>query len=214
MGTERTVRVTCYAPGRRTGVVTNGWSVGSILTVQSGLPYNPVISTNRSNSGVNGGAGGNGGGFDRPNWVVGRDPYNSSNGVSTGCGSGATRDNGGTAIAPGTPIGTPTLFYDPCAFALPAAGHLGNTPRDYLTGPGLTNVDFSVRKNTKLRFLGEAGNLEFRSEFFNIFNHPNFGMPKNQIFSGSSSTPINTSGQITNTATRSRQIQFSLRVAF
>ena len=46
--------------------------------------------------------------------------------------------------------------------------------RNSLTGPPERNWDFSLVKDTKLGFLGEAGMLEFRAEFFNVMNHPNF----------------------------------------
>ena len=183
------------------GGVTNGWSLGSIVTVQNGFPFNPVVTTNQSNSGINGGAAGNAGGFDRPNF----------NPAFTG------------------PIilGTVQQYYNPAAFSLPLpfacpynaalmCNTLGNVPRNFLIGPGLTDVDFSVRKDTKLKFLGEAGALQFRAEFFNIFNHPNLGMPLDTAFSGSSSTPLSNAGQISSTVTQTaeRQIQFSLRLAF
>jgi len=50
----------------------------------------------------------------------------------------------------------------------------GNAGRNIVVGPGFHNFDFSVVKNTKI---GETVNLQFRSEFFNIFNHPNFALP-------------------------------------
>ena len=54
-------------------------------------------------------------------------------------------------------------------------GHYGNTGRNILSGPGLDNVNLSLVRSFPL---GERfGTLEFRSEFFNLFNHPNFGQP-------------------------------------
>jgi len=59
------------------------------------------------------------------------------------------------------------------------------TPGQYfkgiLTGPGLFNWDFSIVKDTKLALLGEAGNVEFRAEFFNVLNHANFGLPNSAV---------------------------------
>ena len=53
-------------------------------------------------------------------------------------------------------------------------GQLGTARRNSLIGPAERNWDFSLVKDTKLGFLGEAGMLEFRAEFFNVMNHPNF----------------------------------------
>jgi hypothetical protein len=76
-------------------------------------------------------------------------------------------------------------------------------------------------KDTKLGFLGEGGMLQFRAEFFNILNHPNFGPPSAGIFSGASGdlgpfseSPDPGAGQITTTQGKPRQIQFALRVEF
>lgn len=52
----------------------------------------------------------------------------------------------------------------------------GNAGRNIVVGPGFHNLDFSVAKNTKI---ADAANLQFRAEFFNITNHPNFALPAN-----------------------------------
>ncbi|MFY9531277.1 MAG: carboxypeptidase regulatory-like domain-containing protein [Candidatus Acidiferrales bacterium] len=81
-------------------------------------------------------------------------------------------------IVPGVdPIlhGSPADGYlNPAAFAAPSPGPFGDLGRDQIYGPGFKNVDFSVTKDTKLT---ETLNLQFRVEFFNLFNHPNFGLP-------------------------------------
>ena len=77
-------------------------------------------------------------------------------------------------------------------------------------------------KDTGIRALGEKGNLEFRAEFFNILNHPNFDVPLNgYIYPGNSSdigpyseAPDPSAAVITDTVTTSRQIQFSLKLIF
>jgi len=79
-------------------------------------------------------------------------------------------------------VGNPTVstqdpahFFNPLAFARPAAGQFGNLGRNGLvTGPGFNNFDFSIRKRTRIT---ERYQIEFRTEVFNIFNHPNFGQP-------------------------------------
>lgn len=58
----------------------------------------------------------------------------------------------------------------------------------------------------------EGGSLEFCAELFNILNHPSFGMPNNTVFTGANISSI--AGVITNMATKSRQIQLALKLAF
>ena len=53
----------------------------------------------------------------------------------------------------------------------------GTEGRNYLRGPGFDNLNFSLVKDTAVGFLGEGGKVEFRAEFFNLFNHPNFASP-------------------------------------
>jgi hypothetical protein len=70
----------------------------------------------------------------------------------------------------------PSGYFNPLAFAAPPALQFGNLGRNFpqVFGPGFDNVDFSVLKTTRLT---ERLKIEFRTEFFNIFNHPNFGQP-------------------------------------
>jgi len=96
-----------------------------------------------------------------------------------------------------------------------APGTYGTLGRNSLTGPGFANVDMAVFRNFLLPFLGEAGRLTFRGEFFNLFNRvnldnpgdPNLSSPGNMIGAASF-------GQITATASPARILQFSLKVAF
>jgi hypothetical protein len=77
---------------------------------------------------------------------------------------------------------TPSTGYlNPLAFVQPGFGTFGNLGRDSIFGPGFSNVDFSVTKNTRLT---ERLNLQLRAEFFNIFNHPNFALPAHTIIPG------------------------------
>ena len=77
---------------------------------------------------------------------------------------------------------TPSTGYlNPLAFVQPAYGTFGDLGRDSIFGPGLSNVDFSITKNTRLT---ERLNLQLRAEFFNIFNHPNFALPAHTIIPG------------------------------
>jgi len=65
----------------------------------------------------------------------------------------------------------------------------------------------SLMKDTRLK---ERLNLQFRAEFFNVLNHPNFNTPNAVVFTPSGVSP--TAGVITSTATTSRQIQFGLKL--
>lgn len=60
------------------------------------------------------------------------------------------------------------------------AGLFGNAGRNIVQGPGYQNWDFSTFKNFRIR---ESKTLQFRAELFNIFNHPNFRLPTNDISS-------------------------------
>jgi hypothetical protein len=106
-------------------------------------------------------------------------------------------------------LGKPNQWFNPNAFVLPAPGTYGNLGRGTFTGPGLSDVDFSLFKDTSI---SERANLEFRSEFFNLFNRANFGTPNAVVFAGTAYS--GSAGLITATATSSRQIQFGLKLIF
>ena len=103
-------------------------------------------------------------------------------------------------------IGSVDRWFDTSVFqAVPRFGSLG---RNLIIGPGFSNTDFSVIKNTSL---GEKLKLQFRAEFFDLFNHANFGPPGVVV-----GTP--SFGQITSTrfptgeSGSSRQIQFAVKI--
>lgn len=98
------------------------------------------------------------------------------------------------------------------AWSLPASGTYGNSPRNGWYGPSLKQFDASLIKKTKL---SESRDLEFHAEFFNLFNHPNFGQPYSTWSSGSSSFGViyNTLNRTIGTGTQ-RQIQFVMKMHF
>jgi len=133
-------------------------------------------------------------------------------------------DQSGSAVANQRPnVGMPygqivtgniNQWANPGAFSLPAPGTLGNMQRDTLAGPGTVNLDWSVKKETQIT---EQVRLQFRAEFFNLFNHPNFALPNANVFSqavNGGATPNPTFGKVTATTTNSRQIQFGLKLLF
>jgi hypothetical protein len=119
-----------------------------------------------------------GGGTNRPN-VVGKASADCGHGHLVGC-------------------------IDATAFAAPTLYNYGNAGRNLLRGPGLVNVDYSVFKNFPIK---ERLRIQFRTEFFNFFNHPNFSNPSATFGTASF-------GNITSTTTENRDIQFGLRIIF
>ncbi len=97
----------------------------------------------------------------------------------------------------------------PAAFIQPLTGTYGNAGRNVLRGPTQFETDFSLAK--KIVFT-ERLNLQFRAEFFNIFNHTNFNTPNPVVYTAATGGPSPTAGVITSTATTSRQIQFGLKL--
>jgi hypothetical protein len=174
------------------GMIAGGWTVNGIGTFRTGEPITGRVGSNRS-------ANGDRWSPDRPNLNPGFSS-NPTHGVSAGCTVGAT------VIAAGTPLGTPDLWYDPCAFSKPAAGTFGNLGRNTITGPPLYNVDFSADKTFKL---SEALNLQFRAEFFNLLDEAHFYAPGFNVFSGSA-------GHVTRPilSPDGRLVQFGLKLAF
>ena len=110
-------------------------------------------------------------------------------------------------------VGNPSLsnqtiaqWYNPAAFAQPAANTFGNAGRNILRGPGLTDFDFSLGKNfTFPKF--ERMNLQLRMDAANILNHPSFNNPNNSIGNPNA-------GQITSTTVGGRNIQLGARLSF
>jgi hypothetical protein len=94
-------------------------------------------------------------------------------------------------------------YFNTAAFQNAAPGTFGQSGRNFLTGPSLVDVDFSLFKEFPIR---ELGKIEFRSEFFNVFNHPNFYNPDNTVGDG-------TFGQL-QSARDPRIAQFALKYLF
>jgi Carboxypeptidase regulatory-like domain len=136
-------------------------------------------------------------------------------------------NNAGTQrpdLVPGVSLSPPggksiAQWINPAAFATPA-GEFGTAPRNLIRGPGTWQIDLGSAKRIKL---WESGGLEFRAEFYNIFNHPQLGQPQSTF------DPSNTTGfgSIINTVNTSivspitpvgsgtpREIQFALRLEF
>ncbi len=114
---------------------------------------------------------------------------------------------------------TRAQWINPLAFTAPAAGTFGDAPRNFLPGPGTWQMDTGIAKTFPL---GERANLEFRSEFFNVLNHPQLGQPLatfGQAGFGSIINTVNLNTAIVSPITpvgsgTPREIQFALRLEF
>jgi hypothetical protein len=159
--------------------LTAGWQLLGVVTLASGLPFTIYSGVQQTPVGSNG--------VDRPDQIA-RPQLSTSRKIREDYfGRGA--DN--------------VSF-----FAIPS-GRFGTLGRDTFRGPLLHNFDCALIKDTAFgtRGAGEMLNVQFRAEFFNVFNLVNFGLPSN-ILKGSGF------GEISRTAASSRQIQFSLKVIF
>src|SRR5580704_1005992 len=204
----------------------NGWWTGNIVALETGFSFTPILAVNRSSSGY-------------LSAVPDRVDINAR---AIAQGTVLTNAEGGTYTAaanfvpynPHTVItGNPNQWFNPNMFhmqpmgpcpndATLTCGTLGDAARGILRGPNLGDWDFSLVKDTAMQLWSKEASVEFRVEFFNILNHPNFGMPASAtVFNGATSVlgayqqaPLAGVGQIITTATTSRQIQFALKLIF
>jgi hypothetical protein len=110
-----------------------------------------------------------------------------------------------SAIKSGSVNGRLNAYFDPTAFVQPTAiGDFGQLGRNILRGPKQINTDFAVLKFVPIR---ERQALEFRAEFFNLFNNVNFANPINVVSSANF-------GQVVATTTGPRVIQFAAKFTF
>jgi hypothetical protein len=98
---------------------------------------------------------------------------------------------------------TPDQWFNTQAFAAPPFGRFGNAGVGLIRGPGMANFDLGFFKNFKIK---ERGNVQFRAEMFNTFNHANFDGVDIKLGSGGF-------GQVVSAHTP-RVVQFALKVSF
>jgi hypothetical protein len=178
-----------------TNAVLGNWQLDLIERATSGFPLFVVDSADESGVFFSY----NGNTFQRPNQVG--DPNK----------AGPVAANPGCA-APSR-IHTIQNWFNPCAFMQADPGELGTAARAPVYGPRFVNTDFSVIKDFPLTFR-EGTDLQFRAEFFNLFNHPQFYLGG---AGGSGEQDINagtTFGVINNTVNNARLIQFALKLRF
>ncbi|MFN3326211.1 MAG: carboxypeptidase regulatory-like domain-containing protein [Bryobacteraceae bacterium] len=145
-----------------------GWEVGTIMVLQTGLPFTVTVPGSPANTGSG----------SRANPVPGVDPY--------------------------PEVRTLQRWFNPAAFTTPPQFTFGTLGRNTLRAPGIYNYDLSAGKKFRIK---EGQEVTFRAEFFNAFNHPQFGLPAGQV-------GVATAGTINSTQRANRQIQFALRYAF
>ncbi|PYV65521.1 MAG: hypothetical protein DMG97_32085, partial [Acidobacteria bacterium] len=139
------------------GQLLSGWQIGGIGTFAAGVPFTVENSANRSQNQATGSN------FsDRPNLVTGAS-NNPTHGVSAGCTFGT--GTSAITVAAGTPVGTPSHWFDPCAFVPQPLGTFGNLGRNTLIGPRRSTIDFLVNKHFRI---SEKRELQFRTEVFNV----------------------------------------------
>jgi len=169
--------------------VTGGWQILNVTSLMSGPPFTVYSGIQQTGAGA--------GGTDRPD-LVATPNFSTSRAIREDYFGRGANNSSFFSIPIHVPGGSG-----------PNQGVFGSLGRDAFRGPGFHQFDFALIKNTPFgrRANGEWGILQFRAEFFNIFNIVNFGLPSNTVLGSGF-------GTISKTAGPSRQIQFSLRLAF
>ncbi len=136
-------------------------------------------------------------------------PFNitSSSSAITGVGGTVRANVVGTPQVTGNPL--TNWFVNPnTTFVAPPVGQLGTLGRNVFVGPGFSDVDLALYKNTKVT---ERMNVQLRADAFDLLNHPNYGQPSTSIGAvgviSSTRFPTGDSGS-------SRQLQFALKLQF
>jgi hypothetical protein len=208
------------------GKAVNGWSVSGVTVIQSGDPQTPVDSRGGTAYGFGPGS--------RPLSLAVLLPGKTTKAEAStlggndqnriGCANTALNASGAGTCAGGGWFNR--AAFDQVAFANPVTGggdgvgidpnHVagnyptlwGNSGLGTLLGPGQFNFDISIQKLTVVGGIHEGAALQFRADFFNAFNHPQFADPNSVDIS----TPA--FGQITASSVNPRLIQFSLKYIF
>jgi hypothetical protein len=190
-----------------TGFLTNGWQIGAIFQAADGNPFTATFGSDGDVVGKNASST-----WAYPNRLTGGNcsslinPRKVSGYIKTECFAVPTAPNAAFWTAHCDPaFGTISNLQ---CFNL-----RGNAGRNIVIGPGTTNLDFSVYKNTDVRSISENFKIQFRAEFFNVLNHANFAAPttpdNTDIFdsTGASTGAVG----ILSRAAPSREIQFALK---
>src|SRR5213080_358764 len=190
--------------------IADGWELGLILTVSDGVPFTPTWGTGDDPALTQ-----NNDDWAFPNRLGGpgcktlTNPGNPNNYVKTQCFAIPT--------APDAAFFTANNCHGGDLTNLQCFNLRGNAGRNILIGPGITNLDFSIFKNCRIKRISENFNVQFRAEIFNILNHPNFApptVPDNSDIFLSDGTLSGAAGLLTRTTIPERQIQFAIKFIF
>ena len=173
----------------------NGWQAGSIFQASSGSPFSVLIAGD-------------------PLGMNSTDPWDYPDRLrNTGCKSLVNSGNPNNYIKLQC-FSAPVQTFQTSSGPQQQIVRLGNEGRNALVGPGLSNLDFSVVKNSKLAGI-ERGSVQFRAELFNILNKSNFAAPlDNDTIFNQDGSVADGAGVVDQTQTTSRQIQFGLKILF
>jgi len=170
------------AGNRAIGKLASGWSVSGVAAFQSGTPLTILYTNSNNVTGLTG---------DRAQ-------------LAAGC----THAN---LVTSGRMQDRLSGYFNAACFTTPRvigddgrATAFGNSGASIVTGPGQSNVDMSILKKIPL---GESRLVEFRAEFFNLLNTPQFSNPETNFSSS-------TFGQISSTSVNPRFVQFALKLSF
>lgn len=175
------------------GKLVDGWGLSGIVTFQSGFPIRITSSDDLEFQ--------NSFDFEMPGQpdLVGR--FKTQDPRKPGCAIGT----GPTTGADAPPCqAVPNQFFDPNVFSPQALGTIGNAPRSICCGPGISQFDFALLKNTQIT---ERKQIQFRVEFFNALNHAQLFVPDGNITDGSTFREVSK-------ARDPRLIQFALKFIF
>ena len=173
------------------GYVLGGWEVNSVIVAQSGSP----ITIADGNGGVD---------YNLASYPVATADF------APGFGCGNALNSGGLAAKVANWVNPKAYVPDgPVPNSPDGSTDFGDSPRNCIIGPKQVNVDFTLGKAFKF---GERQSLHFRTEFFNLFNHPSFQNPQ---FTGTANVADGPQiGEITQTNGTPRLVQFSLKYMF
>ena len=172
-----------------------GWQISAIASAHSNVPFTPVLPFD--NAGLQSLLT-----SERPDLVG--NPYQGM------CPNGFR-------------VGTPSCWFNPTAFALPAPGQFGTAGRNILRGPAFAQFDLALEKGFKLT---ERTKITLGAQAYNLLNRPNFAVPSNTqspltlggngdaVFKDGSGNFANNVGRIFTTVGTGRQIQLDARFTF
>jgi hypothetical protein len=170
--------------GKAVAWLTSGWQLGTLLQLNSGLPFTPTIAGD-------------------PLGLNSTQRYDFPDRLNLpGCGD------------PVNPGNATEYIKLSCFAAPSPANRLGDAGRNVARGPGLIDWDTSLFRNIPVTRVSDSFRIQFRFEVFNVINHTNFNPATStslQLFT-QALTPITSAGNLTSTSTTSRQLQFALKV--